>query len=387
MKIGIVTNHRAHNYGSVLQAYALYHKLKSEGLNVEIIDYWPRYKSDQYALFRWSYYFKTPASFSSTIKTWIKRVISFPERWLRYTKFNLFINRHFSFGKRTFKNGSKIPDKYDLIIFAGEIWKHQTRKQKIVFDEVYVGKYPESSQAKKVAYSICHTSEETNKYVIEKLAKYLENFNAVSIREEYLSSQLTDLADTNIKTVLDPIFLLSENEWRELVKTDKPQKRYLLFYQQMKSDEAARIAKKIAKEKGLEIVEVRGYVGRSLLLKKVRSTAGPIEFLSLIANADYVVSTSFHGIAFAVLFGKQFTALGFKNNGLHVRDMFKALGIEKATIQKDLSNYYDGVDYDAVHTRLKELREESVRALFSNIKTGTVKVHYYNTPKRTHSSL
>jgi polysaccharide pyruvyl transferase WcaK-like protein len=97
---------------------------------------------------------------------------------------------------------------------------------------------------------------------------------------------------------------------------------------------------------------------------KAKQTAGPIQFVKLFANAEYIVSTSFHGVVFSIVFEKQFFALGFGNNSDRVRNLLEQLNIEDRYIneQNDMKSVVDNsdiIDFVEVQKKLKLLRTVS----------------------------
>lgn len=368
MKIGILTYHRAHNFGAVLQAYALLTTLKNRGHDVEMIDYWPRYRSGQYDLFNWEYYLDGKLPLLARCKYFIKRSASFCERIIRYRKFNVFIESELKISSDHYENGLEIKDIYDAIICGSDqIWRCKKNTGGKFFDEVYFAKYPKRSLAKKIAYAASMGVEDIGETELKELEKNLRNFDYIAVREASLATIVSKLSTKPILQVLDPVFLLSRDQWQRKITIVK-RKRYLLFYHLLYCEDAVDLANRVAKDKGLEIIEIRGIVEPFLWASNVYTTAGPIDFISLIANSEYVVSTSFHGVAFAILFEKQFSALGFRNNGSRVYSLLSSMGIEGAFLDITKGSYFDAIDYQKVSVELVKLREKSLEFLTSSLE-------------------
>jgi len=119
----------------------------------------------------------------------------------------------------------------------------------------------------------------------------------------------------------------------ETIPRNRKDNKYALFYSLIPSEESIRIAKNIAEEKGVELVEINGFetIG-GLFNKSVAQSAGPLDFLELIMNAEFIVSTSFHGVVFSIIFEKQFCACGMKGHSERVRSLLSKLSIEDRLI-------------------------------------------------------
>lgn len=146
--------------------------------------------------------------------------------------------------------------------------------------------------------------------------------------------------------------------------------KYIFFYQLSISKEAVEFTKRLSKYYGYDIIQVSGRVEPLLFGKQYFQTAGPLDFLSLINNAEIVVSTSFHGVAFSVLFEKQFFAMGMKKNSGRVENLLNELGIPERLSKADGTdfNLREEIDYRNIRSKIIELRKKSQDYLFSALK-------------------
>ena len=133
--------------------------------------------------------------------------------------------------------------------------------------------------------------------------------------------------------------------------------------------EALKFAKRIAKEKGLKLVKIcRGLT--SLLWGETLYVPTCEEWLGLFMNADYIVTNSFHGVAFSVNFNRNFTAFveGELEEGRNSRlfNISSALGLKSRIKQVGKSQEIDSsdIDYTIVNTKLESLRNRSIDFLF-----------------------
>ncbi|MEG2669530.1 MAG: polysaccharide pyruvyl transferase family protein, partial [Oscillospiraceae bacterium] len=133
----------------------------------------------------------------------------------------------------------------------------------------------------------------------------LKSFSHLSVRENEGAKIISDLTGTNCETVLDPTLLLSADKWLTLTKEKTEKKPYILIYLMSKSEKLIDFAYKLSIKTGMKVI----YISNSLLKVKnfeIKRFSGPEDFLALFKNADFVVTNSFHGIAFSINFNKNF---------------------------------------------------------------------------------
>lgn len=366
MKIGIITYQRAHNYGALLQLYSLKTYLLQYNLEVEVIDYWPKYHSDEYALFH---------RFSELLfKTKVKRIFFFlfdfyrilkrRNGYLGFIKNNLGLSKSASFVTKEALNEKN----FEIVIYGSDqIWRRHNLPLFKEFDEVYFGN---SLQAKKkITYAASMGEinlDSADKTFIHSL---LKNFDTISVRELSLKNEIKNLVDKQITLVLDPVFLLNKNRWIEQLQLPSKKGKYVFLYQLLNSQDSLALTTKAANFYATEVIEIPGTSVNPLLWsKRYNQTASPIEFLSLILNAEFVVSTSFHGVAFSIIFEKQFYALGMGNNSGRVKDLLASLNLQDRYVDNvEEANFTSLIDYASVNEMLKPLKENSINFLKESI--------------------
>ena len=372
MKIGILTYHRAHNYGATLQAYALLQYLRSEGFEVEIIDYWPPYRKGGYDLFSFAN-IGGKYRLLKIIKRFIKLTVVYIPKYCRYRKFKRFHEQKYPiiYGRQILR-GKDITDTYDVYIFGSDqIWRYNTFVGHKRYDEVYWGAFPKKSEnthLKKITYAA--SMGKLDQIDGAFLSTHLENFDTLSVREDALRSLLQTYTKKTIAHVLDPIFLLSIDQWRVLLsKNPMEGKRYVLLYNLNRSHEAEAIAKRLAERYGMHIIQLYGAVWPPTLKTSVKYSAGPREFINYFMHADFVISTSFHGVVFAIHFRKQFVSLGMKQNSQRVQDILKRYGLESRYLS-DISDIESlpPIDYSEIDAKLTRDVELSKDYLLRAIK-------------------
>lgn len=365
MKIGILTFQRVHNYGALLQAYAMLSFLKKLGHNVEFVDYWPKYHSQHYDLIPdfWN------RNFLSKLKGIFLLCIGFFSILKRRKKYLNFIHHHLFLQKKPkylSKNELKnLP--YDLIIYGSDqIWRRYQLKNFKGFDEVYFGEFPQNPCIK-ISYAASMGILDFQPNEAQQIQQWLHNFNAISVRELELQQHIEKFFHIPCSFVLDPVFLLPKEEWLSLCKSISITKneKYIFFYNILPSTDATMFANFCEKHTGYKIIEVRGRANPLLIGSRYKHNVGPIEFLSLIKNAEIVLSTSFHGTAFAILFEKEFYCVGMKKNNMRIQSLLESLNLNNRFSENFDPTIFSSqkINYNMVKTKLYELRQQSLNFL------------------------
>jgi len=375
MKVGILTYHRSYNYGAALQAYALKTYIESYGHEVEFVDYWPNYRRGMYDLFNFNH-FKKDVTLKNILYgcfDLVKDVIYFFPKLIRYKKFQKFIETNLSVisSRESFREGAQIPDIYDIYIFGSDqIWRYGEFALASGFDPVYWGEFPINAKGKKVAYAASMGVMELDDNKIEFIIEKINNFNAISVREQQLKEIIDPLFNKPVYQVLDPVFLLEKEIWVENASKDfKTPEKYVLLYNIKHKKKLYNYSKNIASSMNNKLIEISGSINfKRYFLKSSKQTIGPKEFIKLIENAELVISSSFHGVAFSLVFNKQFYALEMGNNAERVKSLLRTLGIEDRYITYDKrSDLKEQINYEHVNTILKKEKEDSKKYLSNSL--------------------
>ncbi len=357
MKVGILTFHRAVNYGAVLQAFSLKQHLESLGCEVSIIDYAPEGMGD--ILFRLKGY-----SLKNQLIRFISNIVMIPIiplKIFRRNKFRRFISMYLNLTHKVVR-GSQISGYDYIIIGSDQVWNIYFTGG--TFDEFYWGNFIHSgSKLFSYAASASENFEET--FEKPECAKYLKNFSHIGVREEVLAKKISSFQlGILIRKVLDPTLLVNSSIFN-LFFTQRPyHRKYLLVYQVLrpKNNVLLNLARRIAKEKGLEIVEIASYLSmnKSLLSKNYLKDKSPDQFVNLFYHADFVITTSFHGTAFSIIFKKDFLVYSIDNKtDERARELLSNVGLQDRMISS--FNFYPKgqIDWLSVELKLDSLREES----------------------------
>lgn len=347
-KVGILTFHRADNFGAALQCYALQEVLKSLGNDVEIINYKQPYIEKIY----------------NPITTLCK-VLKKPHWWMgylyrvgpnelkRYIKFKSFRRRYFNTGT-AFNDNKNIPDKYHTIIIGSDqVWALRCTNG---IDEIFFGEFPHNN-SKVVGYGISGNILSLEEIGNERLKTYCRNFDKISFREEGFKGYIKENIGVEGDLVLDPTLLLDKNKWGKITNNVGHPGNYILTYILQYGENWSRINEYIshfAKKTDCKVINIFD-VAHS-----------PTEFLGWVKNAKYIITTSFHATIFSIIFEKQFYAIK-TNNGYDARytNLLTKLNIADRAIElEDLINIKTiTTDYNSIKERLDELKKKSLNYL------------------------
>ena len=342
-KIGIITFHAADNYGAVLQAYALQTYLAEQGNKVQIIDFVPYgVEKANKPLF---------VQEKSAIKRMMKKALILPNYFKlkkRNRSFASFRNEFLELGNK-FRTAAEIKDtplNYDICITGSD----QVFNPLIKNSNIYYLDF--CNEASKVAYAPSFGIKDFS-LVGEKTKYLIKQFNHLSCREIDGAEFLSTVTGNTVLTVSDPVFLLSPEEWSKIT-TKLCYGKYIFVYDLNGGSNLIAIANKIKAETGFPIICVtaRKYYNTRYNVDELHVNSGPLEFISYIQHAEYVVTDSFHGTAFSILFRRKFISfVALKHAGSRIQNLLERLGIEDQI-------YYNTKEFDINKVVFKEYDKE-----------------------------
>lgn len=342
MKIGIVTYHRAHNYGACLQALATRLFLEQMGHEAYYVDYWPAHHAATYKLF--SFYKLFQGNLNGRINYILNIFKNISEKKERIQNFEKFIGEYISPYCRS------VNDSFDIILYGSDqIWRKSSYLND--YDPIYFGKnsfktLKHISFAASMGYL---PNIEKDKNRVKELLSHLDE---ITVREDDLEQLLNELGYHDVKKIVDPTLLLTYKQWIEHVEIpDYQGKPYVLLYYVTKPAFDMNEIIRFAEKRGLEIKILCGQA-KSIKLSSYESTAGPLQFLSLIKNASYTFVCSFHGLAFSLIFSKPFY-VSLERNFNRIKTLLDLIGEENRFIHpKSSIPELQSIDYERVHSML-----------------------------------
>ena len=292
MKIGIITFHRALNYGAVLQAYALQNYLKTLHADSFIIDY----RSSAIELF----YKPIKSSPLKNTKNFLRECLFFRNNKRKRKKFELFLTKRVDITpKKEKKDLQSLNNDFDCFITGSDqVWNFKWSD----FDGAYFLDF--ANPDKKNSYAASFGVSELPKNLIPQYQKYLSDYNFISVRENDGAKIIENIVGRTPSVLIDPTCLVETKQW-EKIAIDRKDDNYVLIYLLEQSEYLTKYAQKLADNHGLKVISIIDSLKKQEGVER-RGFMGPDEFLGYFKKAKYVVTNSFHGMVFSVIFRKEF---------------------------------------------------------------------------------
>lgn len=363
MNVGLITYHAAYNYGSVLQAFATQETLEKLGCSCSVINYRFKGQRDFYCLVRKKYGAKI-------LLLDAIQFLAFKDKKAREDKFEDFIQKNLNLTKliENPEDLGAITDGNDVFISGGDqIWsKHSSELYHEDWDWMtpYLLTF---TRRKKISYasSIGSMSKED----LLKIKKDLLDYSYIAVREHSSADMLSTILNRDVETVLDPTLLLNSNDYLSLLKIPQINENFIFYYTLRGYKEVNRQRKELlslSKKNNIPIYAVTPfcYFPNSSHYKNVIS-AGIEEFLGYINSSQMVITDSFHGSAFSIVFHKKFYSVckGWDTD-YRKSELLRNLGLENRMINNILScDLKLESDYESVEQKLDGFREHSMNYL------------------------
>lgn len=351
-----ITCHRPLNYGAVLQSYALNTKLKQLGLDAKVIDYYPDY-----------YKFSNKKLPIRIIRYFLR----LPDWILGKKRFGKFIENHIPLSSKMYKNIEELNNNIPRadFYFAGsdQIWN---------CDELVNGKDDAffltfaPKKAKKISYAASLAMPEVPIEQIERYTKLIQDFDSISIREKDGVDLVKGLGIKNVQHVLDPVFLLKSKDWDVIADSSsfESREKYILVYGFKRQKNLYRYARKLGAELGVKVYAINTNIEDYFLdIDKYFWNASPETFVNLIKNAECVVTNSFHGLSFSIIYNKPFHLFsrGGKANSRMI-NLLNDLGLSDRIVESENLKSND-FKFDFANKIIEEKRKESINFIKTSL--------------------
>lgn len=364
MQIKIITCHDVYNHGASLQAYALQTYLLSMGHEVEIIDYKPDYLSGHYKL--WSV--ANPIYEKPIIKQ-LYLLAKLPGRLLtlkRKRLFDKFTRDYLKLTNHRYHSLEELklnPPQADVYIAGSDqIWNTMFQNGRDA--AFYLDFAPKDSI--RVAYAASFAVPSIDAEFIPFVKCMLDNIKAISLRERISLPLLESLGRKDGIAVCDPVFLLEKKDWERLMHLKPHGRRYILVYDCEQSELLRDIALKVSGQLKLPIYNVSA--SSCPYAKNDFWDSSPIDFIELVHNSDYVVTNSFHAVAFSFIFQRDFCVT---RRSEHINERLTSILEDYSLMNRMVSSYsadiMNHIDYSKIDHRLKESILESKEFLKESI--------------------
>ncbi|EGK02955.1 MULTISPECIES: polysaccharide pyruvyl transferase family protein [Dysgonomonas] len=377
-KVGLITIHRAINYGASLQAFALKTVIEREGFDCEIIDLLRPVHKDFVDTRRFNpLYSNVSANEKVTIiyfKQLLKKVLFFFTKQKKLSELNKVRNRIFKtfdeqemkFSKKIYHNGDELyknPPKYDVYVTGSD----QVWNPKMPFHpEPYFLTFT-NPDSKRISYAPSFGISELPLDLVSKYNLWINSIDFLSVREEHGAKIIKQISSRDAHVVLDPTLLLTGDEWLSYLPDVKKKEPFILLYTIGYSKRTIDLAYYLQSITGYQIIKI-GMTVEDLSLENVKViwNLGPKEFVSIFSQAAIVATSSFHGVAFSINFQKPFFSILntsiHQSNGSRIESLLSILGLENRIIDNDspLPKLKDiELDYQNVNIKLEQERRKS----------------------------
>jgi hypothetical protein len=372
-KIGILTFHKSINYGSVLQCWALKNLLENHGYYVEVIDYEPKVYNRMYGV-----YIKGKVKHNLNVVPVAKYVRRQQEGFeaFRNNTLNLSSEKYF------YDSDFSSLDKYDAIVCGSDqIWNLTAND----CDPIYF--LPVKIRGRKVAYAV--SSNDTNYDEPEatgELKDWILDFDYLSEREETGSKKLEKFLGykKRVDTNLDPTLLHVKSDFERISSPRVEKEPYIFLYSVWPNKDELEAARRLSDK--LHMPVYTGFMDRTFKglikagskgIRVEKNYTSPSDYLSLIKYADWVVTDSFHGTAFSLIFEKKFITVNSRNsdgslkNDRRVLSILGEVGLADRYIPVSAVDHFDlikDIDYGRVTSKRMEVANESIGRLINAIE-------------------
>lgn len=356
MKVGLLTFHNAINYGAALQVFASYKAINEMGVECEIIDYVNEYRSNAYNMFEHA---------KKELKN--KRIIPAAKYFIgsmfmynRKRKFLNFYERNLictDVQYTTSEEAEHLNSSYDkFVVGSDQVWNYKNNGNDYAFLLDFV-----KDDEKKISYSSSFGLADIPTELRQKYVENLTRITHLSTREEYGVKLIKDLVGRKAELVLDPVFLLSKSQWLSLCSNTSKIERYVFSYTNRAGQWEEFINKTNYSMKDKKAYKISRHLTPKDFINpsvKVCYSISPIEFVETIANAELVVSASFHCIAMSIILNVPFVAIltGDKGKDERVLNILKISGLENRILNNNMtaSDIASPIDYVLVEQKISK---------------------------------
>lgn len=354
MKIGVLTFHRSYNNGAILQAYALVNTLCQLGAEAEIIDFRNKAIEEPTRLVLKGEKFNIKLPF---------KVIF---RYIRHKKADRFIKKNIPLSKPVvtdadFKN---IEGNYNAFVTGSDqVWNDtHIKSNKCFFLDFVVNSDKKYSYAASIGGNLDKAKETVKLY-----DKFIRQYRTISLRESNIEGYFKEIYGSKVRCDIDPVFLPSKQQWIDLASQRLHKRKYIFMYLVPTSEHIRKFAENLAKKYDCDLIDNK-------TSKEFFNNCGVDDFLSWFYNAEVIVTNSFHGTAFSIIFEKEFYVEMESNIGFNYRvnQILKAVDIDFNSVNITSDYHKNKVvhDYKNVSLKLNEIKNKSIDYLKEIVMTS-----------------
>jgi hypothetical protein len=342
------------NYGAVLQSFALQKALDDLSVPNIIVDY----ISENYRNINMG----IPVRYmiKEGNEAFLRWLVNARSMFMVDKKFKAFIKTHCRKTEKTYTR-----DNFNELLYATYICGSDTIwniRESNGFDDGFWANYDCMKNSRNIAYSPSLADAEFSPDEEKIFVQRLNNFSAIGLREPTYMDYIKANTNIDVQWTLDPTLLLDVSIYDKLTQNSYQKKKYLLLYTRSKDKEIVYFADKIAKKYGVGVIEI-SLQAQYAYKHTMAYNTGIEEFLALVRDAVCVVTNSFHGTIFSILYAKEFYTFIRPRAGNKNRFLLKRLGLESQMKTNREDAFGTAIDYEAVKKKLDEGRQASMTFL------------------------
>lgn len=353
-RVGIITIHKINNYGAIEQAYALNKFLRNLDYDVKTIDFQTYRVAESYRIFY-------PIKSRMDIIRNGQALLYYFKLKRRNRRFSQFLDSMIPMTKRTYFSNEELQnEQFDFeyyICGSDQIWNTYCKNYNSAFILAFA-----RNKGIRISYAASMGAADICEEQRKEFQEELSDYRGISVRENSAVKVISELAGKEVTHVVDPVFLLQENEWRQIASKRLIKEPYIFFYFVHGDLPGMRdYVKNLSATTGLPIAVANMNLREMQYKNKKFYDAGPREFLSLIENAEYVCTNSFHASAFSILFKKKFmvftdTSKGKGVTSSRIYSILSTFGLESrvASIDSAVTDMKKEIDYEIVSYKLEK---------------------------------
>ncbi len=357
MKSITITTHRSINFGAALQAYALQQFQIQNGIENRILDV-PAKKT--------MYEKPRKLTTKSGLITMYSNFVYFVHK--KSTKkmlnnFSSFVDQNLHL-TRAYGNCEEIEEaelNADFLLNGSD----QVFGVRGSDDKLRMMDFGDHS-IPRISYAASLGEYDWNDEEKELFKERIRHFAIVSVREQYAKEYLEPMIEKPCEVNIDPVFLLQQKTWDTVITIPKNKEPYILCYPLVSNELTQEVIDKLKEKTGLKVVCIHILPMKRIKADEYIFCAGPSEFLGLMKNAEYVVTSSFHGTAFSIIFHKKFFTLIKQYKSQRMTDLLKMLGLSNRIYRTHNDFTLDDVNFLEAD-KILEIEKNRAKAYFDRV--------------------
>lgn len=361
------------NYGGLLQAFALQKTVKNLGFEATTNSVLLKTKQKITVKRIWKFCINKAKTVAKVI---LGHNVMTPEKYKTISRNTQRFIDNFIQTERITKIAEEQLAKYDIVLVGSD---QVFRKLYSPVTEYFLNALKDRNDKVKLTYAASFGIDDLSEWTEEDIAickTLAPKFKAVSVREDSGVEIFRNVFGTHAELVLDPTLLLEKEDYEKIIDEEDSavKSKVLMCYVLDKSPEKTQIISQIVQKTGLDLLEVMPEEIFNKNTKDIEKCVYPSvsKWIAGFRDADFVVTDSFHGTVFAIIFNKPFICIGNRERGLsRFTSLLKIFGLENRLIfsPEDFSDeLLEDIDYGKVNSVKKQWQEKSIAFLKDNLE-------------------